>query len=116
MRNFLDAGQMKPVLTLLSERPQAFADVPVLTEVGIDFQPLMRFRGFWTHKDTPAERKAYLETACKMAFDSDSFQAFNEKKYMTVINSYRDTAGSVELIKQSIDTYKAVYKEIGLIQ
>ena len=116
VRNFLEANQMKPILTLLNEKPEAFADVPSLKEAGIDLEPLMRFRGFWTHASTPDDRKQYLEAACKKAFDSEGFQAFNEKKYMTVINSYRDTAGSVELINNSVDTYKAVYKEIGLIK
>ena len=116
VRNFIEAGQMKPILTLLDQAPPAFAEVPSLKDAGIDFAPLMRFRGFWTHKDTPEERKQYLEAACKQAFDSADFQAFNEKKYMTVIDSYRDTAGSVELIEQSVDTYTEVYKEIGLIQ
>jgi tripartite-type tricarboxylate transporter receptor subunit TctC len=116
VRNFLEAGQMKPILTLLNEKPEAFADVPSLADAGIELEPLMRFRGFWTHADTPDERKQYLEAACKQAFDSEAFQTFNEQKYMTVINSYRDTAGSVELINNSVDTYKAVYKEIGLIE
>ena len=35
---------------------------------------------------------------------------------MTLIDSYRDTAGSRELISGAIDTYTAVYKEIGLIE
>ena len=116
VRNFLEAGQMKPIVTLLKEKPEAFADVPSMADAGIDFEPLMRFRGFWTHANTPDDRKQYLEAACKEAFDSDGFQAFNEKKYMTVIDSYRDTAGSVELINNSVDTYKGVYKEIGLIK
>lgn len=116
VRSFLDAGQMKPLLTFLNEPPDAFADTPILSDAGIKLEPLMRFRGFWTHKNTPPDRLKYLEAACKEAFDSAEFQAFNEKKYMTVIDSYRDTAGSIELINNSVNTYKDVYKEIGLIK
>lgn len=116
VRNFLDAGQMKPILTFLTERPSAFPDTPSLSDVGADFEPLLRFRGFWLHPEVPEERRAYLEAAFKEAWASDSFQAFNEKKYMHLIDSYRDTAGSKALIQNAIETYTAVYKEIGLIE
>ena len=33
---------------------------------------------------------------------------------MTLIDSYRDTAGSVDLINKAAETYTAVYKELGL--
>ncbi len=114
VRNFLDAGQMKPILSIYPERPGAFADVPTHVEAGADFEALLRFRGFYIHPDVPEDRKHYLEAVCKQGFDSASFQEFNESKYMNLIDSYRDTAGSVELINKAIDTYTAVYKEIGL--
>ncbi len=116
VRSFLDSGKMKPILTLFGERPAAFADVPTLKDVGVGFEPLLRFRGFWTLPGVPEERREYLEAAMRKAFNSDTFQAFNRKKYMHLIDSYRDMEGSRKLIKGAIDTYKAVYKEIGIIQ
>ena len=116
VRNFLDAGQMVPILTIYPERPEAFADVSTHQEAGADFEALLRFRGFYIHPDVPEDRKRYLEETCKEGFDSADFQAFNESKYMTLIDSYRDTAGSKELIAGAVDTYTAVYKEIGLIE
>lgn len=116
VRNFLEAGQMKPILTIYPERPKAFADVPTHTEVGADFEALLRFRGFWTHPDVPEARKRYLEAACREAFQSESFQKFNASKYMQLIDSYRDTAGSRRLIEAAVDTYSSVYKDLGLVQ
>ena len=116
MRSFLDSGKMKPILTLFAERPKAFAEVPTIKEIGVDFEPLLRFRGFYSLPAVPAERRAYLEAAMREAFNSEEFQAFNRKKYRHLIDSYRDTAGSKKLIDGAIDTYKAVYKEIGIIK
>lgn len=116
VRSFLDAKQMRPILTVFDERPAAFADVPTAREAGADFEPLLRFRGFFTHPDVPADRRSYLEAACKEAFGSESFQKFNESKYMQLIDSYRDTAGSRKLIDAAIKAYTEVYKEIGLIK
>lgn len=116
VRNFLDAGKMEPILTFYPKRPSAFSDTPTVHQVGGDFEPLLRFRGFYTHPAVPADRRAYLEEACKLAFDTDSFQKFNRSKYMQLINSYRDTEGSKKLIRGAIETYTEVYKEMGLIE
>lgn len=116
VRQFLESGEMKPILTFLPERPEAFKDVPVHSEVGADFEPLYRFRGFYVRKGVPAERVAFLEAACAEGFKSADYQAFNKSKYMDVIDSYRDSAGTVELINASVETYQEVYKAMGLTQ
>ncbi len=114
VRNFLDANQFKPILTIFDERPGAFADTPTHREAGLDFDPLLRFRGFYVHKDAPADRVAWLQWAFQRGYCEDSYQAFNDSKFMTVIDSYRDTDGSKELITRSIGQYREVYKAMGL--
>ena len=114
VRNFLDAGQFKPILTIFDERPDAFADTPTHREMGMDFDPLLRFRGFYVHADAPADRVEWLQWAFQRGYCEDSYQAFNESKFMTVIDSYRDTEGSKELINRSVAQYRDVYKAMGL--
>jgi tripartite-type tricarboxylate transporter receptor subunit TctC len=114
VRKFLDAGKFKPILTILKERPAAFADVPSLTDAGLDFDPLFRFRGFYVHKDAPADRVKWLQWAFQKAYCEPGYQKFNESKYMTLIESYRDTAGSRDLITTTIGQYRDVYKQMGL--
>jgi len=114
VRKFLDAGEFKPILTIFDERPGAFSEVPTHREAGMDFDPLLRFRGFYVHKDAPADRVKWLQWAFQRGYCQDSYQKFNESKFMTVIDSYRDTAGSKDLIMRSIDQYRNVYKAMGL--
>lgn len=114
VRNFLDAGNFKPILTIFDERPEVFADTPTHREMGMDFDPLLRFRGFYVHKDAPADRVKWLQWAFQRGYCEDSYQAFNESKFMTVIDSYRDTDGSKDLIMRSIDQYRNVYQAMGL--
>lgn len=114
VRKFLDSGVFKPILTILKEAPSAFAEVPSLSDVGLDFAPLFRFRGFFVHKDAPAERVAWLQWAFQKAFCETSYQDFNESKYMNLIESFRDTAGTKKLINNTIAQYRAVYKQMGL--
>ena len=56
VRSFLDAGKMRPILTFLESRPEVFANVPTNSEVGAQFEPLKRFRGFYVKKGVPADR------------------------------------------------------------
>ena len=114
VRKFLDSGDFKPILTIFNERPGVFADVPTHREKGMDFEPLLRFRGFYVHKDAPTDRVEWLKWAFQRGYCEDSYQAFNEKKFMTVIDSYRDTAGAIELINTTIPQYRDVYKNMGL--
>ncbi|MEM8980597.1 MAG: tripartite tricarboxylate transporter substrate binding protein [Pseudomonadota bacterium] len=114
VRNFLDANQFKPILTIFDERPGVFSDTPTHREMGMDFDPLLRFRGFYVHADAPADRVKWLQWAFQRGYCEESYQAFNESKFMTVIDSYRDTAGSQELITSTIGQYRDVYKAMGL--
>ena len=114
VRSFLDSGTMKPVLTFLDSRPDVFADVPTHIEAGADFDALTRFRGFYVKKGVPQDRLSFLQAACDAGFKEESYAAFNEKKYMHLIDSYRDTQGSIELINGAVDTYQTIYKQLGI--
>jgi len=114
VRKFLDAGKFKPILTVFNQRPSVFADVPTHKEMGMNFEPLLRFRGFYVHANAPADRVKWLQWAFQRAYCQDSYQKFNESKFMTVIDSYRDTKGARDLIKSSIIQYRNVYKAMGL--
>ncbi len=116
VKGFLDSGDFKPILTYLADRPAAFPDTPSMTDVGLAFTPLMRFRGFYVDKGAPAERVAYLQCVFQNGFNTDSYQVFNKSKFMDLIPSFRDTDGAIKLINETIDIYKTVYKDMGLIQ
>jgi tripartite-type tricarboxylate transporter receptor subunit TctC len=114
VRKFLDSGDFKPILTIFNDRPDVFADVPTHREMGMDFEPLLRFRGFYVHKDAPKDRVEWLKWAFQRGYCEDSYQKFNDSKFMTVIDSYRDTEGSIALINATIPQYREVYKQMGL--
>jgi len=66
------------------------------------------------HKDAPADRVDWLKWAFQRAYCQESYQAFNESKFMNVIDSYRDTEGAIEVINSAIAQYRDVYKQMGL--
>ena len=112
--SFLDAGTMIPILTFLNSRPDVFAEVPTHREAGADFEPLTRFRGFYVKNGVPDEIVEFLSSACAAGFNTDAYQAFNRKKFMHLIESYRDTDGSIDLINDAVATYREMYKMLGI--
>ncbi len=109
---YLDSGEMKPILTFFSERPEAFADVPTHIDVGADFESLLRFRGFYVKGGTDPEIVSYLEDVFRAGFESETFQTFNRAKYMHLIDSYRDRQQSIGLIDETVGQYQATYRDM----
>lgn len=114
VRSFLDAGTMVPVLTFLDSRPDVFADVPTHIEAGADFDALTRFRGFYVKRGVPRDRLAFLQEACAEGFKERGYADFNRSKFMHLIDSYRDTEGSIDLINGAVATYQRIYKDLGI--
>lgn len=117
VKQFLEANQMKPILTLLPKRPAEFANVPALADVALlnipDFQ---RVRMFWVHKDVPEARKQYLRSACELAYKTDRYRKFNESMFMHIGRSYYNSADSLAYVNSMIENFKAAYKEMGIVK
>jgi tripartite-type tricarboxylate transporter receptor subunit TctC len=111
---FVQSNDMKPILTFLNFRPEAFAETPCLKDIGVDIDVLWRFRGFYGPKGMAEDRAKYMEWAIKEAWNSPEFQKFNKSKYMDLVESYRDSEGAKEMIAESVEAYKKLYKELGI--
>ena len=68
VRKFVDSCKFKPILTVFNQRPSVFADVPTHKEMGMNFEPLLRFRGFYVHANAPADRVKWLQWAFQRAY------------------------------------------------
>jgi len=85
------------------------------TDIGLKQEPLMRYRGYYVHKNAPPERVEWLKWAFQKAFKDEIYQQFNKDKYMDLVDSFRDTEGARQLIGENIEIYRKTYKEFGLI-
>ena len=108
---------MSPIFSkpaILRERPKAFPNTTALNDIGLDWEPLLRIRGIFVRAGVPAERKAYLEAAMKEAYETEEFQAFLKKKYMTAIKSYATSDEATKKIDSMLNTYRKAYKDLGI--
>lgn len=106
VHQYIEADRMKPILTILHERAPRFPDVPALNDAGLsNMKALKRTRMFWVHADAPKERREYLERACRKAYESDEFQALNDRM-MIRDNSYYNSEETLELVRETIEIYR----------
>lgn len=83
----LNIHAIKPILTLLNTRPTEFKNTPVLTDAGLSFKPLYRFRGFFTINTVSLAQRQWLEKTIHQAWQTPEFQAFNKSKHMHLLSS-----------------------------
>ena len=107
LEEFLDSGQFKPILTLWNERVKGFEDVPVPTEKGVAFTPLLRIRGLAVPKDTPQDRIEVLEDAFNDAFDSEAFQQQLSERMLDLVSYPEDP---VATMREQVELYRQLYE------
>lgn len=98
---FINSGQLKPLLVFAKERHAEFPDVPTGGELGIDITGLDNFRTIAVPAATPDEIVARLEEEILTVTTSDDWKAFCQQTYtciepvtgaaaQTTISSFRD--------------------------
>ncbi|MGH6914067.1 MAG: tripartite tricarboxylate transporter substrate-binding protein, partial [Geminicoccales bacterium] len=76
----MDAGKVRSLAVMSSERLAAFPDVPTLEEAtGVDWE-IAAWRGIGGPKGMPEDVTATLTAALEKAYNSDEFQEFMESR------------------------------------
>lgn len=81
---FIEAGQLVPVVVFAAERHPDFPDVPTSAELGLDIAELDIFRSIAVPAGTPDEIVARLEEAVVTSVASDEWQAFCQQTYTCI--------------------------------
>lgn len=111
---YVREGQLKAVLVLLPETPDALGDIPSLNDVGLDFEPTVKTRGFFVPAGTPEPIISYLEQACELAYRTERFQQFNVDTFHHLTRSFYNSADSRTLMATMADTYSTLFKTLGI--
>jgi len=110
----VQAGKLAPVLAVWPERFSVFPDVKATgADYGHDWSPLLRVRGLWVKKETPAEIQAYLGKVFKAAYDSADHQAFLKRKSLDIVNSYYNADDTAKILDETIAVYVKIFKATG---
>jgi len=108
------AGKLAPVLAVWPKRFGVFPDTKAIgQDYKIGWQPLLRVRGLWVKKGTPAPIQKYLEHVFTKAYKSEKHQKFLVRKSLTIVNSYQSTADTTKAVDDAVKTYAKIFKGMG---
>ena len=111
VRGQAQAGNLKILGVMSSERDKIFPDVPTFREQGVDVQ-FYTWRGLALPKGVPPAVKAKLADAYKKAFDSKEFQEFAAKASLNL--AYQNNADFSKFLEQNYKDVETVMKGLGL--
>ncbi len=81
---FIEAGQLKPLVVFAKERHPEFPDVPTSDELGIDISGMDNFRSVAAPAGTPDDVMAKLEEAVVDVVESEQWQTFCSETYTCI--------------------------------
>ena len=111
VRGQVQAGNLKILGVMSSERDKIFPDVPTFKEQGVDVE-FYTWRGLGLPKGVPANVKAKISEAYKKAFDSKEFQEFAAKASLNL--AYLNAADFTKFLDQNYKDVDTVMKSLGL--
>ena len=111
----VQAGTLKPILSVWPER---FAIAPDTKstgkDYGLDWDPVLRFRGMFMKKGTSPEVLEYLAQVFKESWNSPEHQEFIKRKSLDIVNSFRSRDETKSVLKAAVADYAKIFKELGL--
>jgi tripartite-type tricarboxylate transporter receptor subunit TctC len=84
VRQFLESGDLIPIVVFAEKRLPDFPDVPTAAESGIELWGLDNFRTLAVRADTPPDGIAKLSQVLNAALDTEVWKAFCAQTYSCV--------------------------------
>ncbi len=112
VKQYVEAGQLKPLIIFAEKRYPAFPDVPCSAELGFDIQ-LPQFRGIVAKKGVPADRIRILAEALQQGMEMPQWKKFAEEFYCRT-DSYLGPQDFTKWVKSEAATMDKLVKEFGL--
>jgi tripartite-type tricarboxylate transporter receptor subunit TctC len=112
VKQYIEAGQIKPLIVFAHERFPAFPDVPCSQELGLDIT-LPQFRGMITAKGVPADRVNKLAESMHKAMETPEWKKFCKDWYIRP-DSYLGPKEYGEWVAKEVATLNKFVKELGI--
>jgi tripartite-type tricarboxylate transporter receptor subunit TctC len=106
--NFIQAGQMKPILIDVPKRLEGFADLPTFKDKGIPFE-LNYWRGIWAKSDTPKEAVAFLDVLLRRAMAEPGYAKYEKAGFYHLVPGYMNRDQFTKYVSREVEVYKGAY-------
>lgn len=110
----LKAGDMRALVVLSEQRLPSLPDSPTAKENGMDVV-FSTVRGYLVHKDTPADRRAYLEEKLLKALKHDTFQGYLKNSGLDESSVAGSKVWDAQ-IRKMLKVAKTTLAELGMVK
>ncbi len=114
IKQYLEAGQLRPVIIFAHKRHPAFPDVPTSVELGFDLT-LPQFRSIVAKNGTPPDRIKILVNAFKQAMDTPEWKKFAQDQYVDP-DSYMGPEEFPKWVRSEMETMRKFMADFGMIK
>lgn len=105
MADYIEEGDMQPILVFNDERLDEYSDVPTTTENGWDVTNGNE-RGVFVNADTPDEIINELEEMLLSIYESDEYQEYEENNYLHYREGWLDSEDYREKLENDLEMYQ----------
>ncbi|GHC18905.1 Bug family tripartite tricarboxylate transporter substrate binding protein [Aidingimonas halophila] len=108
--NYIESGDMRPILVFAEDRLENFPDIPTTVENGWDLTDGNE-RGVFVNADTPPEIVSQMEDALKSVYDSDEYQSYEEKVNLHYREGWMGSEEYKEKLEENLELYTRLIEE-----
>ena len=112
VRSFIEGGIFRPLIAFSDKKLEGFENLMISKDINVDL-PMARWRGLALKKGTPKDVARYLECTVREAFETKSYQDYQKKVWMHLVEGWMGTKDFTSYAKKEYDIYKRVLKELG---
>lgn len=110
-QSLYEEGDIKPLVVFSEERLEDFPDLPTTVENGWDLVDGNE-RGFMIKSDTDPEIIAALEDAMRQAYETDSYQEYEENNYLHLREGWMDSEEYTARLEENIAKFEEILAEL----
>lgn len=114
VREYIESGDMVPLMVFWPEPVTGYEDVPLSTDVGVPAEVIIpQFRGFVASADASPEIVSQVSDACAAAIKNPEFQQFQREVYATP-DSYQPAAEFQTFLEQQEQKITGLLKKYNI--
>ena len=114
VKQLSEAGEVRILAVVATERVAGFPDVPTIAEAGFPLDsPIYDWRGVAAPKGLPEDVKAKLVTGLKACYDGDAFQSMAAERAIPLV--YADPEGFADFLAGMDASLRPALDSMGLL-
>ncbi|MCM3713965.1 tripartite tricarboxylate transporter substrate binding protein [Alkalihalobacillus oceani] len=108
VNEYIQAGDMIPILAFADERIEEYPDVPAGGELGSENLTIGGMRGIVVNGDTPPEIVEILESALEEAKDTERYKQYERDSFLHLRDGWLNSEDYTESIQSTIELYDEI--------